>query len=46
MATTAPGLEKRMHETDVAALNGSPATALSTDDAAVVARLRDARTRV
>src|SRR5260221_13454721 len=47
MALPAAGLEKRTHE-NVAAANGAPApaTALSTDDAAVVARLRDARTRV
>ncbi|MGE5191989.1 MAG: AAA family ATPase, partial [Deltaproteobacteria bacterium] len=47
MAPPAAGLEKRLHETaGQAAGNGAPATPLSSDDAAVVARLRDARSRV
>jgi MoxR-like ATPase len=48
MALPAAGLEKRTHENAAAthAANGAPATALSSDDAVVVARLRDARTRV
>src|SRR5438445_7056172 len=49
MAIPAAGLEKRIHDSaaTVAALNGAPAAAtLSSGGAAVVARLRDARTRV
>ena len=47
MPLPAAGLEKRTHEND-AAVNGAaaPAAPLSSDDAVVVARLRDARTRV
>src|SRR5437879_6071965 len=46
MAIPAAGLENRIHENSGASTNGAPPQPLSSDDAVVVARLRDARARV
>ncbi len=48
MPVPAAGMEKRAHDAVIIVNNGAPVApaALSSDDAAVVARLRDARSRV